>query len=282
MPHFSIITINLNNAIGLEKTICSVLSQSSPDYEYLIIDGGSTDGSVEIIKKYAEKITYWVSERDAGVYDAMNKGIAAACGQYCLFLNSGDYFYEPTVLSQVLHSGLKADIIYGDLIQSTDGQNMRRLNNPDRLSAWFLLPANITHQTQFIRRQLFEDHGAYRTEYAICSDYAFLVHLFFKTNCQYSRLPAPLVVFDTSGISNNPANEKRVYQERMKIQKLYFPPQMALLYSVFVFIWRSGFFVNPVMALPVKYFRLWMMKILGEEQISFDKSLFGVFGRRQK
>jgi glycosyltransferase involved in cell wall biosynthesis len=86
----SVITINYNNAIGLRKTIESVVNQTFRDYEYIIIDGGSTDGSVDVIKEYADKIDYWVSEPDKGIYNAMNKGVAAAHGEYTNFLNSGD------------------------------------------------------------------------------------------------------------------------------------------------------------------------------------------------
>ncbi|MDR2910496.1 MAG: glycosyltransferase [Bacteroidales bacterium] len=87
----SIITINLNNVAGLQKTIESVVKQTFTDYEYIVIDGGSTDGSADIIKQHANKITYWVSEPDKGIYNAMNKGIRVAKGEYCLFLNSGDW-----------------------------------------------------------------------------------------------------------------------------------------------------------------------------------------------
>ena len=91
---FSVITINYNNREGLNKTIKSVLCQSINDYEYIIIDGGSTDGSVDIINNNANFITYWVSEKDNGIYHAMNKGVAHAHGEYCIFMNSGDIFYN--------------------------------------------------------------------------------------------------------------------------------------------------------------------------------------------
>lgn len=97
----SIITVNFNNAVGLERTIESVVRQPKELYEYIIIDGGSTDGSVEIIKKYEQYVTYWTSEKDNGIYDAMNKGIKEASGDFCNFLNSGDCYHDARVLSNL-------------------------------------------------------------------------------------------------------------------------------------------------------------------------------------
>ena len=112
-PKLSIITINLNNAAGLRKTIESVVNQTFTDYEYLIIDGGSTDGSVEVIKEFADKITYWVSEPDKGIYNAMNKGILKARGEYLQFLNSGDWLVDNEVLFRVFSLNHFEDILYG-------------------------------------------------------------------------------------------------------------------------------------------------------------------------
>ena len=272
MPHFSIITINLNNAAGLRQTMDSVLAQSFPDFEYLVIDGGSTDGSVELIEKYAAKITYWVSERDAGIFDAMNKGIAAATGKYCLFLNSGDYLYQADVLGQVAKIGVSADVIYGDVIQSAEGNMLRRVNSPDILTPFFLLTGAVAHPAQFIRRDLFFDYGFYSTEYRMSSDYAFIVKLFFKTKFEYRHLPIPVAVFDLSGLSNHPANVTLYYNERRKIHKLYFPAWMALVYAGIVLIWRSPLFNNSLLARPIGYFRKSVMRFLGEEQINLDQA----------
>ena len=98
---FSIITINYNNCEGLRRTIESVVNQTCHDFEYIIIDGGSTDGSVDVIKQYADQIDYWVSEPDKGIYNAMNKGVAVAKGEYCLFLNSGDSLHNNSALAKV-------------------------------------------------------------------------------------------------------------------------------------------------------------------------------------
>ena len=112
----SIITINYNNAAGLEKTIKSVISQTCKRYEFIIIDGGSKDGSKDIIEKYQDQITYWVSEPDNGIYNAMNKGVKVAKGEYCIFMNSGDIFVDNDVIRDVFNIGFSADIITGGII----------------------------------------------------------------------------------------------------------------------------------------------------------------------
>ena len=101
MPLLTIITVNLNNYIGLSKTVESVIGQTFKDFEFIVIDGGSNDGSIEVIKKFARNINYWISESDKGIYNAMNKGIQKAQGQYSLFLNSGDSLYNSGVLQAV-------------------------------------------------------------------------------------------------------------------------------------------------------------------------------------
>src|SRR4051812_22804100 len=102
MPRLSIITINYNNVSGLRKTVESVVNQTSQDFEYIVIDGGSTDGSVDVLKQYAKKIKYWISEPDKGIYNAQNKGILKATGEYCHFINSGDYLVKNDVIEKML------------------------------------------------------------------------------------------------------------------------------------------------------------------------------------
>ena len=118
---YSIITVNYNNKNGLEMTIKSVLGQTCKDFEYIIIDGGSTDGSVEVIKKYASRIDYWVSEPDKGVYNAMNKGIRKATGDYLNFMNSGDAYHSTSALEIIAGLHSDDDIIIGGYYDSTRG-----------------------------------------------------------------------------------------------------------------------------------------------------------------
>src|SRR5476651_1326552 len=112
----SIITINFNNAVGLKKTIESLIKQQYREFQFIIIDGGSVDSSVDIIKEYADVIDYWVSEPDTGIYQAMNKGIREANGKYLMFLNSGDYLFENTTLQKMAPILCGEDIVYGNLM----------------------------------------------------------------------------------------------------------------------------------------------------------------------
>ena len=121
MKKYTIITINFNNSAELRQTIESVLGQTMKDFEYIVIDGGATDGSVEVIKDYADHIDYWVSEPDKGVYNAMNKGLGKAHGEYVNFMNSGDTFHSPNVLEEVDRQIGDADILFGNVCNRATG-----------------------------------------------------------------------------------------------------------------------------------------------------------------
>lgn len=161
-PVFSIITITYNASKWLEKTILSVLSQSYPHIEYIIIDGGSTDGTVEIIKRYASGISFWISEPDKGIYDAMNKGLQKATGDYVWFINAGDSLYTSDTVQQVATFIQKRkvlpDIIYGEtIIIDEEGRSLglRRLKAPDKLT-WksFRMGMLVCHQSFITKRTI--------------------------------------------------------------------------------------------------------------------------------
>ena len=136
MIQFSVITINFNNASGLEKTIQSVINQTYKNFEYIIIDGDSTDSSKDKIKKYSSSITHFVSEKDYGIYDAQNKGIKIAKGNYLIFLNSGDCFSDSTVLERVekITTGKQAKLIYGNTNLINNDGSISKLIPPDILN----------------------------------------------------------------------------------------------------------------------------------------------------
>ena len=261
MPYFSIITINLNNAPGLEKTMASVLSQTFTDYEYIIIDGASTDGSLDLIKSHADKLAYWVSEKDAGIYDAMNKGIAVAKGAYCLFLNSGDYLFEKDVLQHVVARNPGADIVYGDIMTVRDGVMAGKIVGPDKISSLFLLVNVIVHPAQFIKRDLFIKHGSYSTDYRIGSDYDFFLKMFFSTNFTYLHVPITISVFDLSGISSDPLNQKLNFEERKRIQKTYYPKSIFFLYHAYDAFLHAGIMKHTVLATPLRWINNLVLKM---------------------
>ena len=170
---YSIITINYNNCEGLRRTIESVARQTYRNYEFIVIDGASTDGSGEVLKQYDNAITYWVSEPDKGIYNAMNKGIARATGDYLNFMNSGDCFYADDVLERVASHTSDADIIVGrDYHFSATKQQGHASIQPPRLSMLTFFVSTLDHQSSFIRRSLF-DGCPYREDFRLVSDWIF-------------------------------------------------------------------------------------------------------------
>lgn len=172
---YSIITVNYNNKDGLRKTIESVIHQSFRDFEYIVIDGGSTDGSAEVLKEYEAQIDYWVSEPDKGIYNAMNKGIAQAKGKYLNFMNSGDCFYAPDILEKISKYKSDADFIVGrDYHYNEEKQLGHASIQPPRTTMIHFFVATLDHQSSFIKRELFVN-SPYREEYRLVSDWIFYI-----------------------------------------------------------------------------------------------------------
>jgi glycosyltransferase involved in cell wall biosynthesis len=170
-PVLSVITVVYNNVKDIERTMLSVLNQSYPNIEYLVIDGKSTDGTLEIIEKYRSQLAVFISEKDAGIYDAMNKGLAKATGDYVAFMNSGDEFYEKDTVKEVFASEPDADIYYGETEMINDelqSLGQRRHHAPESFT-WqdFKYGMSISHQAIFIRRKLTEP---YNLNYQLSSD----------------------------------------------------------------------------------------------------------------
>ena len=197
---YSIITINYNNRDGLEMTINSVLGQTFQDYEYIIIDGGSTDGSVDVIKKYESQIDYWVSEPDKGVYNAMNKGIGKANGDYLNFMNSGDTYHSSTALESIVGLHSNDDIIIGGYYET--GKGVSHTIPPQDVTLLTLLKFTINHQATFIKRSLF-DKRLYDENYIIMADAKFNFQSIILDNCSVKITEDVIADYDTNGISSN-------------------------------------------------------------------------------
>ena len=215
MPKLSIITVNLNNKAGLIDTAKSVVAQTWTDYEWIIIDGGSADGSVDIIKEYAEKtdkLVYWCSEPDGGIYQGMNKGIEKASGEYCWFLNSGDYAYKNATLEEIFANKFDEDIVYGDIyIKSPEEIEIKLLGRSNRFIKtnkqniynpvdWNLY-AIIKHQASFIKRELLNNLGRYKTIYRHANDTAFFMNAIFNHDASVKHVKVVFAVFMNNGIS---------------------------------------------------------------------------------
>lgn len=218
---FSVITVNYNNAAGLEKTIKSVLAQTCTGFEFVVIDGGSSDGSREVIEKYADKISYWVSEKDTGIFNAMNKGIRAASGDFVIFMNSGDVFFNADVLPEadnVITS--QYDIYYGNNIKKKPSSE-RLKTYPEKLDFSFFYFSAINHQSAFIKKSLFDDLFYYNENFRIASDWEFFVYAICHQNVPYKYLNQTISIYDFTGISSTASDLFR--QEKLASIKKYFP-----------------------------------------------------------
>jgi glycosyltransferase involved in cell wall biosynthesis len=219
MPLISIITINYNNAIGLNKTINSVVAQSFQDFEFIVIDGNSTDKSVDIIKQ-TPRINEWVSEKDNGIYDAQNKGILKAKGDYFLFLNSGDILVNNLVFKKVSNFlvGNKS-FYYGNLILEKNSVKQNHIA-PKIIDVDFMLNSTFWHPSVFIKSNLFKQHGLYNTAFKICGDYEFFIRCLLKPNITSEYINEFITEFDGNGISNDTSKIELQTRERELAWKL--------------------------------------------------------------
>lgn len=208
----SIITVNLNNRDGLQRTIDSVVGQTFTDYEWIVIDGGSTDGSRELIEQYADHFAYWCSEPDKGIYNAMNKGIAHAKGEWLQFLNSGDWLYENTTLEKVFAKEYEADILYGDLIL-TKNDTTQPVHYDSDLTLYTLYYKSLPHPSSFIRRTLFSDK-LYNEDLKIVADWAFFLECAMN-KVDFAHLDFFISYYDYTGISST--NRTAVLEERKSV-----------------------------------------------------------------
>ncbi len=210
----SIITINLNNAKGLKKTINSVCAQNYSDIEYILIDGGSTDESLAIIQDSADKLHYWISEKDNGIYPAMNKGIKKAGGDYLLFLNSGDSFTTLESVSKAVAYFSDEDIIYGDINAVKNNEIVRTEIYPDKLNLTYFIDGAIPHQAMFIKKSLFKRVGDYSESLKITSDWKFQIDAICKHKCAYKHIPLTITDFCGDGLSSAAESQRLIKHEK--------------------------------------------------------------------
>lgn len=246
-PTFSIITITYNASHWIEQTILNVLSQSYPNIEYIVIDGGSTDGTVDIIKQYESGIAYWVSEPDQGIYDAMNKGIQKATGDYVWFINAGDSLFTSDIVQRVAALAQKRkrlpDILYGETnIVDEDGESLglRRLRAPRKLS-WksFRMGMLVCHQSFVLKRSL---APLYDLQYRYSADFDWCIRG-MKQAKSICNTNLTLANFLDGGISTT--QRKASLRERYAI--------MCKYYGTFVTILLHGWFA--VRFYTAKYLR---------------------------
>lgn len=227
----SVITINFNNKEGLAKTIVSVVGQTTRDFEWIIIDGGSTDGSRELVENNSDYITYYVSEPDKGIYNAMNKGIVASHGEYLLFLNSGDYLYNKDVIEQVIPL-LRDKDIYVGRINSIGKDNASEEEQADFSPEGILKKLTFTwipHQASFFKRTLFDTYGMYREDQRIVSDWWAYFYSLVIGQATIESLPFVISNYNIEGISAT--QHTRAIQEQENLLQEH--PQIDVYYKFY-------------------------------------------------
>lgn len=233
----SIITVNYNDAVGLERTIKSVVCQTFHNYEFIIIDGGSTDGSVDVIKKYEKQIDYWVSEHDGGIYQGMNKGLRMAKGDYVNFMNGGDCYHAMDVLDRIFSINTDADIITG----THEGSPHPNVGQ-DGVTMYDLYTGAVDHQASFIRREVALRHP-YDENFRIVSDWKFFIEALVFDNCSFYYTDIIVVDVDMTGISNT--NYKLDRQEREKVLKALLPERILQDYKLLASIHPDLLKITP-------------------------------------
>lgn len=214
----SIITINYNNSDGLQRTIESVLSQTWKDYEWIVIDGGSTDGSLDIIKKYASHFSFWCSEPDKGIYNAMNKGITHAKGEYLNFLNSGDCFYSSDSLSGLFKNTYIEDILICDAIYMYNGHEIVFCDASScNYDYDFFMRGTLPHQASFFKRTTFDKFGNYDESLKIVADWKFFVETIYYGGATTKYVPIKMCLYEGNGISTGETmqNERKMVTDQL-------------------------------------------------------------------
>lgn len=235
----SIITINRNNAQGLQKTMQSVVGQTSNDIEYIVVDGASTDESVDIIKRFADqRLIRWVSERDNGIYNAMNKGIGMAQGEYVMILNSGDYLATPQVVEQMnekLIAKGQPDILYGNMIKIwPDGRTRRDYQLSVNYSFFDFYQSTLNPDGTYIRRSLFEQYGAFDEGMKICSDWAWMLKTIGLGGVKPSHVNIDTLYFDMTGVSESGERSQQIIRsERRQVLQQTLPALVLADYDRF-------------------------------------------------
>lgn len=206
-PLLTVITVVFNGAATLEHTIRSVIEQTYDNVEYIIIDGCSTDTTPDILRKYENQIDYWVSEKDAGIYDAMNKGIALATGDYIGMLNSDDFFVDPMALEMIVRrlneSNLDAVFSCLDVVDKNNpGKILRKYRVSKLSSALLRIGVMPPHPTFYCKRSCYEQGGMYKTDYKIAADFEMLVRLLMKQKISWEFIDKVTVIMRSGGVSS--------------------------------------------------------------------------------
>jgi glycosyltransferase involved in cell wall biosynthesis len=225
---FSIITINLNNSKGLLNTLSSVSTQKFTDYEHIIIDGFSTDESVIILNSINNHNCTWISEKDSGIYDAMNKGISLASSNRLLFLNSGDLIVNNNKFNEFISLDCDYDLVYSNVLKVNKDGLVTESKFPDILSLDYMICYGLPHQATIINKSLFDKIGFYNEKYKIISDWVFFMEALFFYNASYKYIDVTAINFDSYGISNQTKYLTKIISEQIDYISMRFPKKLEL------------------------------------------------------
>lgn len=240
----SVITVCYNAVDTLEATMQSVLEQTYRDIEYIIIDGGSTDGTIDIIRKYEDCIAYWVSEPDKGIYDAMNKGIKVATGEWVNFMNAGDRFVNEKILDRIFEKNIPqiVDVIYGNTLM----RYMKRMIAVKVKELDYMrIGMPFCHQSSFVHNNVIE---IFDTSYRIAADYKFFYEFYLEKGVNaFMYIDMPIAIFDArDGIS---ANVVRTYSEYLQVRKIkYWQIRVALFNIAYTLGRKCKIYISDLMS----------------------------------
>ena len=254
----SVITICYNAVFEIERTLLSVIGQENGVYEYIVVDGGSGDGTVDIIKKYEKNISKWISEPDRGCYDAMNKGIDMATGDWIVFMNSGDTFYSSNSIQQAFSTETEADVIYGDVKVIASFGSYETKPYPLNYLEIGIMP--FCHQASFIKTELIRKHK-FNIEYKISADYNLFLSI-WKESKSFFYIPITIAIYDISQCSLSFDHHEQVLKENFHILgKNDFLSHLKFIYSIMKCrIRETGFQLFSRTDLKSQYFKKALVK----------------------
>ncbi len=243
-PKISIVTICKNAQNSIERTVRSVVSQTYPELEYIVVDGASTDKTLERVRLYRDHIAKLISEPDDGIYDAMNKGVRAAGGDYLAFINAGDYLFEPHVVENVVQtiqqSGLQdfdvlsADLLVYDPVHSTG--SIWAASKRTRLSMYV---GSLPHPSTFHKKSAFEKNGLFDTSFKIAGDYEWFVRAFEKNHLSFARINMLAAVFINDGVSTSPKWQMLQDEEKERFRRQYYTKRQRFWLNIGVFLRKN-------------------------------------------
>jgi glycosyltransferase involved in cell wall biosynthesis len=227
MPKFSIITVCKNAEETLERTIQSVLSQVERDYEYIVIDGESTDKTAEIIERYRDQINVFHRQADRSLYEAMNRGVERSQGEYLYFLNANDTFYNESVLqrlTQAIREKDAPDLMISSIVFEDPDSGNTTEKRYENLDPFFLYQDCICQQALVVKRSVFEEIGPFDISLKIVGDYEWLYRLVKNARFKIQSVSFPLCRFTLGGLSTHERFQQRHHQERKQVRQTYFKP----------------------------------------------------------